>query len=380
MKRTSVAVAVAFVQAAACTPTLDDATTRVDAPRIVAIQAEPAEVAPGGTVVLTALIVAPPGVDIVAPPTWRFCTDRRPPTTSGPIAETCLDGETGGEDAPAASGERVTLEVPPTACRLFGPDPPPVEESDPAAAPDGGVRDATEVVAPGTAGRPTDPDFTGGYHQPVVVRLGEDGPPVVFGLRLTCNPAGARRQDAAELRRFGHPNGAPRLSALDRLTDTAASVSLPGLEAQAEPPRFQRGTRLDLRARWPACPAEGRDACGDEVCGPREDATGCPADCATPHPCAGGERYLTLDPAAGLTVRREGLQLTWFVTGGSLARPRTGLAGVREVSSGASAEVQTTESANTWTLSEPGEHTLWVVIRDERGGTSWQGTRVEVGP
>lgn len=81
--------------------------------------------------------------------------------------------------------------------------------------------------------------------------------------------------------------------------------------------------------------------------------------CAEEEACGGRERYLRYDAAsASLSTERESLRLAWYATAGTLAFERNGLAG----------DEGDTALGNTWTSSEPGEVTLIVVARDDRGG------------
>src|SRR5262249_6520001 len=133
----------------ACKPDLDQRTDLVKAPRVLAVRAEPAEVAPGDSVTLTTLYVDPNGV--ITPETagfdWAFCNDRKPLAGLGRVSGGCANGggvfslEPGG--APTVRGGG-----PADACRNFGPEVPQPEPNQP-------------------AGRPVDPDSTGGFYQPV---------------------------------------------------------------------------------------------------------------------------------------------------------------------------------------------------------------------
>ncbi|MFZ4735881.1 MAG: hypothetical protein ACOYM9_08055 [Bradymonadia bacterium] len=361
-----------------CAPSLDDADTLVSAPRVLAVKAEPAEVVPGSTTTLSALVVGPMGRLDDAPLRWQVCLNRKPLVESGVVATTCLEAldpedtppepapDAGPSDSPtSAVGTEVALTVPQEACRVFGPDPPLVEV--PSSQPEGPAPDpegTSEPVEPARPGRPVDPDFTGGFQQPVVLR----GEPLgletaVYGVRITCANPGATRAQATQLGRFGHANGQPALDALEYQDPRGAWRAFGETPAEVGP-----GDVLTLRARWPKCPAEGRDACGDKVCGPREDVAGCPGDCAPLLGCGGAERYLLLDPTTGeVTEREERLRVSWWSTGGRFGAPRTG------------PESDRAESQDTFEAPDAsGLYTLWVVLRDERGGVDWRQVEVLV--
>lgn len=306
---------------AACAPGLEVDETRLTGPRILAVEARPAEAAPGEIVRLTAQVAEGDAAEVQ----WSVCVARKPLTEAGPVSPACVQAQA---DAllPAGQGASIELEVPRDACRLFGPDPPPAVEGQP-------------------PGRPVDPDFTGGYQLPI--RLDGPGGFVFHGLRLTCGAAGASREEAAELRRRGHRNTPPSIE-----TGPLAET------------RVAAGATVSLAVTWPACPSE--DVCGDGLCGPDEDIAGCPADCTTPVGCGGAERYVLLDPETrDVTERTEVLRVAWLATGGAFAEPRTG--------------GEATGSTNTWIApTQPGSYRLWVVVRDERGAATARLTEIEV--
>ena len=169
----------ALVLVAACTPALVDDSALVTEPRILAIAAEPAEAAPGSTVQVTALTT-----DAGLAPAWHFCTTRHPIAEPGSIDPACLADAT----APAGTGATITATLPAKGCELFGPDQPPPTVDQP-------------------AGRPADPDGTGGYYQPI--RAGEAD---IGFVRITCNLAGATPAQAREFRERTRPNANPAIT------------------------------------------------------------------------------------------------------------------------------------------------------------------------
>lgn len=136
----------------------------------------------------------------------------------------------------------------------------------------------------------------------------------------------------------------------------------------AESNLVQAGARIALRVAWASCPTT--DACHDGVCGPDETSTSCPADCATPHACTGAERFVAFDiETQALADQRESIAVAWFATAGSFDSDRTGR----------SAADPAVTSDNGWTApATPGPVRLWVVLRDDRGGTGWAEYALEV--
>lgn len=183
-----------------CAPDFDDAPALVDGPRILALQAEPAERAPGEPVRLTALVAAPPGTPTPTP-TLRWCSTARPVAEGRVGAADCLDGT-----ALAAGPATV---VPADACAVFGPSP------------------ATE---PDRVPRPADADATGGYHQPVHAAL--PGAAAVGRVRLRCPLPSAPAPVAARFAREAPRNANPVVTAAplaeaDGVWALAATVDAP---------------------------------------------------------------------------------------------------------------------------------------------------------
>ncbi len=321
-----------------CLPEVDSDLARVDEPRILAVRAEPAEVTPGEPATFTALYADANGQIADAPLDWAFCTARRPLAELGPVNKLCL-APAGDSLKTIGEGISVTAALPEDGCRLFGPDPPPAEPDQP-------------------AGRVVDPDLGGGYYQPIRI-LPPDGPEslTLLQLRIRCGLAGATQQQSAEYRQRYKPNLAPTL------TLTSSDQPLETIELRA-------GDELPLRASWTSCPETA--TCGDGACTLDEDATLCAADCGTVDGCGGAETYLVFDPTTlTLTTRREAIGVAWFATGGSFEAARTGRA----------PDDTKTFSANTWTAPDvAGAHTLWVVLRDDRGAATWRSVTVQVTP
>lgn len=288
----------------------------IDGPRVLAIAATPAEGAPDAEIRLRALWVDEHGVRPQSDLTWALCLVRRPLAELAPIADACID-DLDDTRMDVGNGASVIATIPDDACRLFGPDPPPAQP---------GMSQA----------RPVDPDRTGGYYQPVIVEAREEI--AGFGVRLDCGTAGATQKQAAELRMRHRDNVSPRISDLaiagDASTESAADRIV----------TVNVGAELELTAGWRAC------AIGES--------------------CDGAEHYPRFDPIAlEIVESREALSLAWYATAGTFADNRTGR----------SDDDVTRRSTNVWTApDDPGRVTLWIVIRDDRGGTSWRTLFVDV--
>ncbi len=315
---------VAAAVVAGCTPELADETSIVGAPRVLAVRAEPAEAAPGSPVQFAALWVGAEGALADAPLDWSFCTARKPFTAPGSIDPSCVDA-----GSPAltrfGTGAAASAALPADGCHVFGPDRPDPLPGQP-------------------AGRPADPDGTGGYYAPVMV---DDRTPsfTLAEMRIRCGLPAATPAQSASYQQDYRANVNPTIegAAIERAGSEIALTALetdPGARAPVA-----AGEVVHLIVRWPVC---------DDLA------------------CGGAERYLWFDPDAhALTNRREELRVSWFATGGTF---ETGHTGVPE------AEADRAASEDRWTApSAPGEVLLWIVLRDDRGGTTWASYRLGVG-
>ena len=333
---------VAFAAAAfGCVPDIEDDTSRIEGPRVLALRSEPAESAEGGQVTVTALAATPDGaprdVDFV------LCTDRKPLTELGPVSPRCIESRDGEPDVltPLGTGELATLTVPAEACTLFGPERPDPKPGEPSP-------------------RPVDPDLTGGFYQPVIAWLGGDA--TLGAVRLACPLSGAPRDATVDFNRRYRPNANPSVLALERVRgDGSGQV----LSARGAPLRVAPGERLRLRAVVPPCPFE--PVCGDGICGALEDRVTCREDCDEPKGCGGAERYAIYDPSArAVRDATESLVASWYATSGELREERTD-------------PIDPEVMENDWTAPlQPGSVRLWVVVRDDRGGSDWRSGIVEV--
>ncbi|HET6582439.1 MAG TPA: hypothetical protein VFG69_03305 [Nannocystaceae bacterium] len=311
---TRIAVAgLACVQSVACSSAVDVDLALVDRPRLLAVASTPAEAAPGASVTLAALLVDEHGNRDGVALDWSLCVARRSLAELGQVAEDCFDDAPGAR-VPLGDAPSVAAEISGDACRLFGPDPPPAEPGEP-------------------AGRPVDPDRTGGYYQPVLVE--SDDEVASYGVRLDCGVAAATQAQALELRMRHRDNLAP--------TVEQASIAAMPIEEDATA-IVEAGARVELRVQWPRCAADTS--------------------------CTGAESYALFDPVTlAIVESREAIAVAWYATAGELDDARTGR----------DADDPTRTSTNAWTAPlTPGPATLWIVLRDDRGGTSWRTLTVEV--
>jgi hypothetical protein len=310
------------VVGAACKPDLDDRVSVVTTPRVIAVAAQPAEATPGTPVVLTALVVDDKGLVASPPVDWAYCEARKPLAELGPASSACLQ-RAADFLTPLGSGASVSTKLPMDACRQFGP--------------------AVPTTMPGQpAGRPVDADETGGYYQPI--RLLETSSPAdsytLERARIMCGLAGAGSDDIIAFQKGYVANSNPSVDALTSDSGTSlapddgvASTSLPA------------GTHVMLHAAWASCSSD-------------------------PGACTGAESYLLFDLATRtLTTKREAVRVSWLATAGVFDQDHTGR----------SSDEMDTFSENGWTVpSQAGKVHLWVVLRDERGGTGWQGYAIDV--
>lgn len=326
--------------AVGCVPELDVDTTLIDRVRILAIRGEPADVGPGESARLIGLVVSPEGRRTDVEVEWSLCLSRPPLAQPGSVDERCIAGEPGRAQR---LGDGITVDAPLArdACSRFGPDPPPALPGEP-------------------AGRPADPDATGGYRNAVVARLiaQELEEVALFDIRLRCGLAGATPAESAQFRSLSRPNRNPEIESLiARRSDGREEVL-----DEAVPLELRPGETVSLAVTWAACPDS--TTCGDGVCGALESAASCAEDCASATGCTGREPFVRFDLALRrFDVLRESMRAGWSAT----------TPGFIEASNGVASEADTRELSNRFTAPF-GETTgtLWVVLRDDRGGVVWR--------
>jgi len=330
-----------------CVPEFDDDGTRIENRRVIAIQSSPAEVdlrlvTATGEVDLTAVVAD--GLDRGAGAVrWTLCIDRKPLSELGPVSKRCLESPSPSPEIALdlGRGETVAATLPELACQLFGPERPDPEPGEP-------------------AGRPVDPDRTGGFYQPVLAWL--DDEVVVGGVRITCGLLGVTPDVSSDFTARYQLNENPVIERLE-LVDSDGSITVleEGVEAVV-----REGASYTVRAVFPACPPE--PVCGDGICSSGETASDafpelafCPSDCTAPRGCGGSETYVRYDPEAEkIETRRESVIVSWFSTAGSFSSERTDDTGAVGAARG---------SSNRWGApGGDGPVRLWAVIRDDRGG------------
>jgi hypothetical protein len=325
---------ISFVLIGACAPDLDDRESIVEGPRVLAIQSEPAETRETEVVVYRTLFVGPDGVLEASHVEWAHCNWQKPLAVLAPVDPRCLEPEN-ERLVQLGRGETATGQIPTGACRRFGPEIPETGPDEP-------------------PGRPVDPDGTGGYYQPLRVRVpSEAGDDYAVGFtRLLCGLAGATGEQVREFGRRYRANTNPRIDGFEVTRADGSVVVVPPLES--EPPTgtisVSPGERLVFRASWGPC-GEGVDLLGEGG-------------------CTGAEPFLDFDPVEReLLERKEAIRLAWFATGGEYDEDRTGV----------TPEEDLRFSENGWVApSVAGLVDLWVVIRDDRGGVSWRHYQLDV--
>jgi len=305
---------------AGCVPELDDDVSLVSDARVLAIVAEPPEAGEGDSVRLGALVA---GAEAGVLPLLSFCHARKSLAELGPVAPECLQ-EGSIELEPLGRGQSVVGVIERSACSVFGPRRPAAEAGQP-------------------AGRPVDPDPTGGFYQPVLAAL-PGQPSTLGGVRLDCGLPGADRDQVIEYNQRHRPNRNPRLQSVDVFRDGAYL----GI-AEGTPFAVGAGEQVELRAVWEACaaPVEGTTPVDD---------------------CGGAEPYVVLDPESRSIVERsEALLTSWYATAGLFDEPRTGPDGAAP------------SALNRWVApASPGLVDVWVVLRDGRGGVGYAARRFNV--
>ena len=159
--------------------------------------------------------------------------------------------------------------LPELACQLFGPERPDPKPGEP-------------------AGRPVDPDPTGGFYQPVLAWL--DGDVVVGGVRITCGLFNVSPSVSTDFTGRYQLNENP---VIERLELVASDGTVTPLEDGTEA-SVRAGASYTVRAVFPACPSE--PVCGDGICSSGETTSDAFPELSL---CAG-----RLHDAAGLRRQR----------------------------------------------------------------------------
>ncbi len=333
--RGAIAVCVGCLALAACQPDLGAPSSLVDAPRLLAVSATPAEAAPGTMVSYSVLIVDsdlttyPSGEPPAAPVDWAFCNEAKPLSDVADVAATCFTYGTPFL-VEIGQGLGVTGALPTQGCSLFGPNVP-------------------QPMMGMPPGRPTDPDTTGGYYQPVRLILPTSAAPLLGAeeSRLLCGLSGASGATASQFTMTYKANTNPVLEGVGVVPASGSGAVTPLQPDDVTSPGFQvaAGARIVLEASWPTCPGPAMQGCG-------------------------AESYAYFDPATQmLTTQEETLTVSWFGTSGSFDGDTSTIPG----GSGA------TTAQNGWTApATTGPALVWLVLRDDRGGAAWKRYRLDV--
>jgi hypothetical protein len=303
-----------------CKPDIGNPPSLVTGPRLLGLRQTPPEVKPGATVTFEAL-VADLGGTVPASIAWTPCKTPRPPAESNSVSQVCV---TQPDDDVAMTGP-VMVSIPPDACSLFGPDPPPV----------------TPPV------RPRDPDPTGGFFVPVRASIQAADGSTLLGFafeRIQCNLANAPGDLVRTYNMTYTPNVAPLVADVVLDPDGAAPASLVAsvLGGGANPAAtVSASAKVALRLSWPAESAE---------------------------------TYVRYDRSSRtLVMPREALSVSWFATDGEFEHDRTGRAG----------DEPDTFTDDVWTAPGAAAGTVvhfWVVLRDDRGGVDYASFELALGP
>jgi len=190
-----------------CDSRLDQRLAIIDAPRVLAVIADPAEAKPGTQVSYTAVVASTDG-PVTASPRWAFCVAPKPPTEDNAVSDGCLDN---AHLVVLGTQPAVTATLPADGCLSFGPETPPGNF------------------------RPRDADPTGGYYQPIRADLDDL---LAFGLsRITCKLATA-------------PSAVAHDYDLSYVANRNPTLNPPELT------RVAPNTDVTLTASWPADAAE----------------------------------------------------------------------------------------------------------------------------
>ncbi len=327
---------VVLASAPGCQPDFAARASSVVQERVLAVRSEPAEAAPDQAVKLTALVVDPSGTRKTEAIDWAFCTRPKPLDELDDVSIACFQ-RTADWIVPLAVGPAVEGKLPLDACRQWGSDVP-------------------EPLPGQPAGRPADPDSTGGYFQPERLVIGASGSYVLAlgQTRLVCGLPGATRDVLEEFKKTYTPNANPILADVTLATAGGAALPLPDVDAAVtgEPPAptiVHPGEPVSLVVSWPACDAP---------------------------PCGGAEPYPYYDlQQHALVARRESMRVSFFASAGSFRDDRVGRG---EDERETSVENGWTAPASADVAATGGLVHLWFVLRDARGGVTFRGATVQV--
>jgi hypothetical protein len=304
---------------AACKPSVGQPPYLITDTTLLAVYGSPSEAKPGAAVTYSFLLGSPAGTVADAGAFWDVCETPKPPSESNAVASACA----APPDAGATSvGQTFTPAMPSKACQLFGPIAP--------------------TPAPGQpAVRPRDPDSTGGYYLPVQLWLPDlpSGPASGFAFeRISCNLANASADRIADYNSRYQPNVAPGIEHTD-VVDASGTTPFESVDGTVQAVRVSAGAFVQIEA----------------VLAP-----------------GSAETFAYYDATTETVVdQQESLHMSWFVTDGTFEHDRTGIA----------AGDSSASTSNRWTApARPGMVSLWLVLRDSRGGVATKSYSISVVP
>jgi len=321
-----------------CKPDVGNPPSLITGPTLLAMRGEPAEAERDEQVQYTLLaadmdgpIPAPNAEGITEPALWSICNVPKPPTESNAVSRACLDTDA----LPGSMGPTSTTyaaPIPDDACKLFGPESPPV------------VGNAAPI-------RPRDPDVTGGYYLPVRVSVNVPEPLrrsgmatkdslVGFGLeRIFCGLANAPGTTTVEYNKTYKKNQNPWINwVFYQIGEGPMQILQPAVGLTPQKTEIPIGSTVLLEASW------------------KDEAV---------------ESYPAWDPLSRtLATHREAMRVAWYATSGEFEHDTTGR-GEDEAD---------TYSDNIWRPDRTGPVHLWVVLRDSRGGVNWLYHQIIVTP
>jgi hypothetical protein len=299
-----------------CKPDLGAPPSQVTGPRVLAIRSTPPEAKPDDVPITYDVLLVDVGGTVASPDAdlgWAQCNDPHPPAESNIVSSACLAIP---DDTTAPT---FTAPLPAEACMNFGPIP----------------------SMPGA--RPSDPDTTGGYYQPVrMVWHSAAGEQLAVALeRALCSLGYIASTDIAGAYDNTYPpNTNPTLTAVTLDPGGAATPLFVGGGAGAQPPAtVAAGQPVTLEASWDA---------------------------------ASRETFPVYDLLTHqLVTQSESLRLSWFATAGVFQHDRTGRGETESE----------TFTDDVWTApTTAGPVHLWFVLRDSRGGVDYAEAEIDVTP
>jgi hypothetical protein len=292
-----------------CGPSFDPASL-VAGLRVLAVKAEPPELAPGETATLTPLIVDTRGLDAGTPRvSWSLCLQA--PLPGSAVSNDCLSTDLGASDIVTQLGEGPTMQV---------------------------------TMPNVTQAQLGVPDSTGGVYLPVIMRVtdGVESVATVYRLRYTAKIATPFFTGPLQ-----PPNHNPKIE------DILVSYGNDGGVAHLDEIKINAKDRIAMRASMSADSAEVYPRIEGEI---KLPDGGISLD--------GGIKFfdggIDIGPIHLVEVT-ETLRVSWFTNIGRFVPDVTGEAGKLD------AELR----LDKYLVAPPADIDLYIVVRDDRGGTDF---------